>query len=234
MTNPPTIQPLPLPASTTPGAASLDYNALRQMGLDAIIALGSSFWTDFNIHDPGITILEALCYALTDGAYRADFPVEVLIAPPPGVAADTDRQGFFTARNILSVNPWTVLDFRKLLLDVSGVKNAWVIPKQCPCPSELRLFADCKTSSLTYTKSDYPVIVKGLYDVLLEFADQDAGDLNSGKITQTVVFPGSQASSRHRDAVSELASGRPKPRLPELPPVRRAGHRCDRQLYLRQ
>ena len=27
-------------------------------------------WTDHNTHDPGITVLEALCYVLTDLQYR--------------------------------------------------------------------------------------------------------------------------------------------------------------------
>lgn len=45
--------------------------------------MGSSLWTDYNIHDPGITILEALCYALTDIAYRAGWDINDLLTPEP-------------------------------------------------------------------------------------------------------------------------------------------------------
>ena len=36
-------------------------------------------WTDHNAHDPGVTLLEALCYALTDLGYRAGHRVEDLL-----------------------------------------------------------------------------------------------------------------------------------------------------------
>ena len=39
---------------------------LREMGIEEIQKLSGKIWTDFNLHDPGVTILEQLCYALTD------------------------------------------------------------------------------------------------------------------------------------------------------------------------
>jgi hypothetical protein len=35
-----------------------------------IVSLSSELWTDYEIHDPGITIMELLCYAITDLEYR--------------------------------------------------------------------------------------------------------------------------------------------------------------------
>lgn len=167
----------------------MDYGLLRRTGLQYIEALGSALWTDFNIHDPGITILEALCYALTDLSYRAAFPVEDLLAEPPNVQAKPQRQGFFTARNILTISPWTVSDYRKLLADIEGVKNGWLFCKQCAC-DDLYLYADCKTSSLRYNATEHRVIIRGLYDVLIEFEDAEGfGNLNSGKIKYNFSFP---------------------------------------------
>ena len=37
-----------------------DYQGLRDYGLEYIRKIGSRHWTDFNVHDPGVTILEAL------------------------------------------------------------------------------------------------------------------------------------------------------------------------------
>jgi hypothetical protein len=166
---------------------SLNYGLLRKHGVDYIEALGSDFWTDFNIHDPGITLLEALCYALTDLSYRARFGTADLLSGPSGLPSQPDRQGFFTARNILTVNPWTPTDFRKLLVDVVGIKNAWVMCKCC-CPCDMYLYAECAKSRLTYSKTEHPIVVKGFYDVLLEFDEESAGDLNSGKVKQTFVY----------------------------------------------
>ena len=53
MTEPITIAKKPLlPASE-------NYDLLRLAGLEHIKQLGSDTWTDYNIHDPGITLLEA-------------------------------------------------------------------------------------------------------------------------------------------------------------------------------
>lgn len=167
----------------------LDYGFLRRTGLQYIEALGSALWTDYNIHDPGITILEALCYALTDLSFRARFPMQDLLAAPPGEKPDPGRQGFFTAREILTVSPWTVLDYRKLLADIDGIKNGWLFCRHCAC-EDINLYANCRESRLQYEATEHHVVIKGLYDVLLEFEDTEgAGDLNSGKMKYHFTFP---------------------------------------------
>jgi hypothetical protein len=181
MTDPITIAKHP-----TPAHEALDYRLLRKRGIEYIQALGSDLWTDYNIHDPGITLLEALCYAITDLAYRTEFKTVDLLAPPSGVAPNPERLGFFTPRQILTVNPWTTSDYRKLLINVDGVKNAWLLCKQCPC--EFPLYAECAKSRLVYSKTEHTVIVKGLFDVLLEFEEEAGSDLNSGKVKQTLSF----------------------------------------------
>src|SRR5262245_6541676 len=95
--------------------AAADYYRLRRDGIGFIEKLGSRLWTDYNTHDPGITILEALCYAITDLAYRIQWPIQDLLAPAnPSVKPQEPfpNQAFFTAREILTVNPWTGDDFR--------------------------------------------------------------------------------------------------------------------------
>jgi hypothetical protein len=169
---------------------AVDYYLLRKKGVDFIEELGNKWWTDYNIHDPGITILEALCYALTELGHRTGFDIKDLLADPGNKILHPDRQAFYTAREILTVNPWTVTDFRKLLVDTPGIKNAWLICKECAC--ETYLYVDCKKSELTYNKpippekpEDHKVIPKGLYDIFLEFEEEEkVGDLNSGKIKQ--------------------------------------------------
>jgi hypothetical protein len=53
----------------------MDYAALRQEGIRQLERMAGGQWTDFNAHDPGITILEQLCYVLTDLAYRTAYEV---------------------------------------------------------------------------------------------------------------------------------------------------------------
>ncbi|MEO1628243.1 MAG: hypothetical protein AAFV25_24050 [Bacteroidota bacterium] len=105
---------------------AMNYQTLRSIGLDTIIQTGSEQWTDYNEHDPGITILESIIFSLTDLAYRTDFPIEDIIAQQELSQEQLARQQFYTARNILSNNPLTFVDFRKLLADQKGVGSAWV------------------------------------------------------------------------------------------------------------
>jgi hypothetical protein len=103
----------------------LDYQQLYAIGLKHVQRLSSRIWTDYNVHDPGITTLELLCYALTDLSYRASFPIEDLLASPTDNRQNMQQQ-FFTARQIFPNRALTQRDYRKLLIDLAGVKNAWV------------------------------------------------------------------------------------------------------------
>lgn len=170
---------------------SSNYELLRKKGLEYIEQLSSSIWTDYNIHDPGITMLELLSYAVTDLGYRTSLDIKDLLAEPATKTPKQDpkRQGFFTAREILTVNPWTNADYRKLLIDIDGIKNAWLKCKECAC-NDLLIYAKCSTSMLQYQPTEHPIIIKGFYDVLVEFEQEEAaGDLNSGKIKYYFSFP---------------------------------------------
>ncbi|MEM7373504.1 MAG: hypothetical protein AAF587_33060 [Bacteroidota bacterium] len=102
---------------------TLDFDALRAEGTAYIAQLGHKLWTDFNVHDPGITMLEVLCFAINDLAYRTGFSMPDLLAEREPQHAEKQ---FFTAAEILSCCPVTPLDFRKVMIDVEGVKNAWI------------------------------------------------------------------------------------------------------------
>jgi hypothetical protein len=166
-----------------------DFQWLRKEGLSYIESLASDLWTDYNVHDPGITILEALCYAITELGYRADFPIKDLLTGADGKIGNT--QTFYTARNILTCNPLTINDYRKLLIDIAGVHNAWLYAddlikhssgKETPI-NEVPLFADCQHDELTTKKTDHPLFLSGLYRVLLDLdSDDQFGDLNKGDV----------------------------------------------------
>jgi len=102
----------------------LDFTRLRSEGIGYLAQLSGKIWTDHNVHDPGITILETLCYALLDLGYRTNLPAVDLFTPAPGSGA-TDSN-FFTPAQILGCNPLTILDYRKMLVDIDGVRNAWL------------------------------------------------------------------------------------------------------------
>lgn len=110
----------------SPDLKSQQYDLLRSEGLNHIEALSSDIWTDYNIHDPGITMLEVLCYAITDLGYRTGFSVEDLLAVD-GNNYRAMHEQFITAINVLPARPVTVTDYRKLIADIPGINNAWLV-----------------------------------------------------------------------------------------------------------
>ncbi|MCR8557643.1 hypothetical protein KXD93_08315 [Mucilaginibacter sp. BJC16-A38] len=165
-----------------------DYAFLREAGLKYIEKLGSTRWTDYNEHDPGITIMEALCYAITELGYRTDLPMQDLLTQADGTIAPS--QTLFTAKNILTQSPLNVDDYRKLLIDIVGVHNAWFMfndfftinNKKVPA-GEVAIYADCKADALTYDVTPHPIFLSGLYNVLLDLEnDEQFGDLNNGEL----------------------------------------------------
>ena len=173
---------------------SQDYYRLRKEGIGFIEQMGSRQWTDYNTHDPGITILEALCYAITDLAYRTGRDIKDLL-PPDGPATGLNPfpdQAFFTAREILTINPWTPDDFRRILIDLEGIRNAWVVCKECACDAEYYAWCDEDKLNIAFEKPKkagiqaLKVSPKGLYDILLELeSDPELGDLNDHKTEHT-------------------------------------------------
>ncbi len=155
----PPISPLP---DTNP---AFDARALFDECLAEVRRLSGALWTDHNTHDPGITTLELLCYALTELSYRHSLPIEDRLAGD----VDGDAQ-FFAPRAVLPNRALTELDWRKLLIDLAGVKNAWIV-----VVTDVLLYADLRRKELSRTPPGHPqyqeVPLAGLYRVRIEFMD---------------------------------------------------------------
>jgi hypothetical protein len=100
-----------------------DFDFLKENGIEFIQSLSGNIWTDYNIHDPGITILEYLCFALTELGYRSRYSVKDILSTI--LKKDDVENLLLTPSEILSCKPVTISDFRKLILDIDGVKNVY-------------------------------------------------------------------------------------------------------------
>ncbi len=117
----------PVSISKTDRLPDMDFEFLRQKGMDYLQKLTGQNWTDFNAHDPGITILEQLCYALTDLAYRIEYPVQDLLTPNHNTPTAAGENALYPLLEILTTNPITINDFRRIIIDrVPEVDNAWI------------------------------------------------------------------------------------------------------------
>lgn len=148
----------------------LDFEYLRRIGIQYIASMGGGLWTDYNEHDPGITILEMLAYAITDLGNRTSLPMPDLLTGPEGSLPVPEQ--FYTAEQILPNRALTALDYRKLFIDIEGVRNCWIMPY------EVKMYANCKDGELAYNPDLFPDLLpedrsefflKGLNQILVDF-----------------------------------------------------------------
>ncbi|SNR16922.1 hypothetical protein [Tenacibaculum jejuense] len=138
--------------------SALSFDFLKEEAIQIIQELSGNMWTDHNTHDPGITILEQICYAITDIAYRLDHDMQDLLG-----SQDVAYQGLYSPATILTTSPVTLSDFRKLIIDTVGVRNAWI----------------------ERVSSEQDTTIKGLYTVLVEKDDlEDVGSNLVQRITE--------------------------------------------------
>jgi len=182
-----------------------DFSYLREKGLQYIQKLSGKLWTDHNLHDPGITILEVLCYALMDLGYRTNFSMKDLVTEPDG---SIDRENaFHPAHKIFTTHPVTIEDYRKILVDIPGIRNAWLFTKdenEKTFDEGIKLFAYCKNSELLYeseidtkipeltdrehVRQNEELRIKGLYAVRIEPDEHPIlGDLSSNTVSVKIV-----------------------------------------------
>lgn len=142
-------------------SASMRYEELLQKGIDSIQKFSGKQWTDYNYHDPGITLLEQISYAITDLGYKTNFPIEDLLLSNTDDFNLEEFNLFIAPSNAFSSAPTTYNDFRKIIIEqISNVKNAWVHPIE-----------------------DNLLGLKGLYSVLIQFTD----DVSSHEIESTLI-----------------------------------------------
>lgn len=139
----------------------LDISYLKEVGLKRIGELSGNIWTDYNATDPGITILEVLCYAILDLGYRMTFDIRDLLTEE-GQTCPNYCDTFHEPYQVLPSSPITINDYRKLILEnIDGIRNVWL---------------KAKTKNVTVSegilkKDKHNIAVKGFYDVYLDCID---------------------------------------------------------------
>ncbi len=167
---------------------AMDYSSLKATGLEYIQNLAKDLWTDYNAHDPGITLHELLCYAITELGYRCQLPFENLITKPNGKICN---ETFFTASEILTNAPLTVLDYRKLLIDIDGINNAWLVyaknenGQKVPLENEVPIYINVLEDQLSLLPKDkrgndlQQLPLRGLNKIYIELSNHiQYGNLN--------------------------------------------------------
>jgi len=177
----------------TPSRATLNYKVLIEKGREYIEKIACKIWTDYNVHDPGITTLELLSYAITDLGHRIEMPVQDLLAQKDVKGGGLSSQ-FYTAKNILPSCAISEYDYRKLFIDIDGVQNAWIFK------SYGKLWIDCQ-SKYGDNEDNYGVLsfdepesglvksleLKGYYDILLQIEKEITEEADKNAIIDEAI-----------------------------------------------
>jgi hypothetical protein len=176
-----------------PDQKSQDYAFLRKVALEQVLQkVASESWTDHNVHDPGITMLEALCYAVTEAGLRIGMDMKDIIA----TSALQHPPDFQTARRVLTTAPVYRDDFRRILVDHAAIRNAWVFPLSAEPIGRYRAlleFEDQQYNSNLYESTVVPPALLQSFDIdiaLPHWDDEDVVLLRQDVIVVNVVFDG--------------------------------------------
>ncbi len=98
----------------------IHFDTLFEQGKQVLRDHANETWDDLAEHDPGITLLQALTYNVSDLAYRHTLPLQDLLTPKSDgkekEAAIFSQQ--FAPEHMLTTSPITEDDYRRALLDL--------------------------------------------------------------------------------------------------------------------
>ncbi len=156
----------------------LRFSDLFEEGIKLAQKFSGDHWTDFNYHDPGVTILEYAIYALMDLSYRSNLPIEDLFLIGVDDFNNESENLLYAPHDVFPTDPYTSEDYRKMIIDrVKLVKNAWVNP----------IYQD-------------PAGHKGLFEVLIQGQD-DMHESEAAKLEQEI----RQLFHQHRNLGHDLS-----------------------------
>nr|DAY47218.1 MAG TPA: secretion system protein [Caudoviricetes sp.] len=109
------------------------YTILQRRTLAELQRLAGEVWTDYNPHDPGVTVADAVNYALTETDYKLGFGMEDYLTDTDGTWP-VGRYGLFPVSEVYPSAPVTTDDYRRLILArFPMVQNVDVIPDPGSC-----------------------------------------------------------------------------------------------------
>lgn len=103
------------------------YSRLSKETLHLVQRLSGQRWTDYNAHDPGVTLLETICYGLLDLHYKFDFDFASYLVDSQTRKPSLDRVGLLQADRMFSAAVVTTADYEMLLkTHIPGIRDCEV------------------------------------------------------------------------------------------------------------
>lgn len=91
------------------------FTKLQRQTWEEIQRMSGKVWTDYNAHDPGVTLADIANYALTELDYKLGFPLADYLTDKNGTL-DLRRFGLFPPEDVYTTTPVIEDDYRRLFL----------------------------------------------------------------------------------------------------------------------
>ncbi|RQV03592.1 hypothetical protein DF039_34665 [Burkholderia cenocepacia] len=103
----------------------IHFDTLWSTVLEALELYAGETWTARGEHDPGVILLQALCFGIADLAYRHTLPLNDLLTPESANQKGTDIfAAAFGPETALTCAPVTLNDMRRALIDIAAPDGA--------------------------------------------------------------------------------------------------------------
>lgn len=106
--------------------AQIHFETLLAQALQRVDIHAGQVWTDTAEHDPGVTLLQALAYAISDLSYRHTLPLVDLLTPEHKEGKDGVFPHTFGPHRALTCSPITEDDYRRAILDLHSADDSSV------------------------------------------------------------------------------------------------------------
>lgn len=161
----------------------LDFETLRKEAISKVQDLCGEIWTDYNLHDPGVTILEQLCYGLTELSYRSGFEIQDYLVNEKN-RIDYPQQALFSPEEILPSAAVTEVDYQKILYDaIPEIDYVWLEP--------------CAVGGGAAAKGLYTIYVKIDDELIQSHAEKPKNNSNLSELSGKLERLGITSNSMH-------------------------------------
>jgi hypothetical protein len=109
----------------------ITFDDLRARAITAAQDASGKIWTDYNLHDPGVTLLEQSAFALSEIAYQGDHDVRDLLTTQNS-SFDPAQLGIFLADDVLPGRPVTRADLASYLSEIEQLERVFVTAGPAP------------------------------------------------------------------------------------------------------
>ena len=107
----------------------LDYQFLLEKFTTLTQQYSGDIWTDYNYHDPGLTLQEVIAFALADLSYRTDISFERIIFNSKKIRQVEKSNLLLYPEEVFPCSPVIINDYKQLLIDqVEFLQNLSIQP----------------------------------------------------------------------------------------------------------